>query len=897
MSLPGEDAPGFSQAFKGLTGHPPMRWQCRLFERMCVGDIPTALDLPTGLGKTSVMAIWYLARKAGALPRRMVYVVDRRAVVDQATEVAEKIKAECPDIRVSTLRGEHADNKKWLENPAAEAIVVGTVDMIGSRLLFEGYGVSRKMRPYHAGLFGADTLLVLDESHLVPPFERLLEQIAAQEGLGPRDAGDRNVIPRFHLLPLSATGRAREGKVFRLDGADHGDQIVSQRLHAKKRLGFVKTDAKLEIGLAGAAWALSDAGAKPVRILVYCNSREIADDTKDAIKRLAAGDKKAGIPKVEIEPELFVGARRVRERENAARKLKSLGFLSGSETQLEQSAFVIATSAGEVGVDLDADHMVMDLVPFERIVQRLGRVNRLGKGDARIVVVHEGEPEPKKPKEPTLVEKRAILAWRSLGLLEQLPADEDGCHDASPGALVALKEAHGEAVAAASTPEPLYPALTRALVDAWSMTSLAEHTGRPEVQPWLRGWIEDDEPQTTLVWRRYLPVRTEGGEATPREIAEFFDAAPPHLTEKLETQTNRVLECLLARAGKILGGLDKAKDKAADEAKEEAGAPPPLERQTIVAIALGRSDENIKAWSVDYLAKAKKNKRAKGDIERALWGATLILDARLGGLGDGGLLDKAADAVTTTADADEAWEKSVGFRVRSVAPDVSSKDADWHKPHDFDLRRDDEDNPLRLLRVEKYRDATVTEEDRALSPSNAQLLDDHQSCTADKATAIVGALGLEDGVATAIVLAARLHDEGKRAKRWQRAFSAQAGGIYAKTTGPLRPSILGGYRHEFGSLCYVEKNNEFGDLPDDLKDLVLHLVAAHHGRARPVIETDGCEDAPPSMLETRARDVALRFARLQKRWGPWGLAWLEALLRAADQQASRANDEKGKPNG
>jgi CRISPR-associated endonuclease/helicase Cas3 len=56
--------------------------------------------------------------------------------------------------------------------------------------------------------------------------------------------------------------------------------------------------------------------------------------------------------------------------------------------------------------------------------------------------------------------------------------------------------------------------------------------------------------------------------------------------------------------------------------------------------------------------------------------------------------------------------------------------------------------------------------------------------------------------------------------------------------------------------------------------------------------TTGCEDAPPSTLEGRGRDVALRFARLQKRWGPWGLAWWESLLRAADQQASRENDAR-----
>ena len=56
---------------------------------------------------------------------------------------------------------------------------------------------------------------------------------------------------------------------------------------------------------------------------------------------------------------------------------------------------------------------------------------------------------------------------------------------------------------------------------------------------------------------------------------------------------------------------------------------------------------------------------------------------------------------------------------------------------------------------------------------------------------------------------------------------------------------------------------------------------------RPVIGTGGCDDAPPSKLETRAREVALRFARLQRRWGPWALAWWESLLRAADQRASR----------
>jgi CRISPR-associated endonuclease/helicase Cas3 len=224
----------FADDFFLLTGHSrPMRWQCRLFARLIEGRVPAALDLPTGLGKTSVMAIWLLARvsaKADVLktiPRRLVYVVDRRAVVDQATQEAEKLRKALSGaaahlkeplglgggtLPISTLRGAYVGNRDWLDDPAATAIVVGTIDMIGSRLLFEGYGVSRRMRPYHAGLLGADALIVLDEAHLVPPFAHLLRTIEDDSSLWPVD---RTPVPRFIVLPLSATqreGAAEEGE-------------------------------------------------------------------------------------------------------------------------------------------------------------------------------------------------------------------------------------------------------------------------------------------------------------------------------------------------------------------------------------------------------------------------------------------------------------------------------------------------------------------------------------------------------------------------------------------------------------------------------------------------------------------------------------------------------------
>src|SRR3990170_5557077 len=205
----------------------PFPWQEELLRSFVRGCIPRSLDIPTGLGKTAVMALWLVARAHGApLPRRLVYVVDRRAVVDQATEAATELRGfvdRNPEVKerlglkdrslpISTLRGQYVDNKEWLQNPASLAIIVGTVDMIGSRLLFEGYGVSRKMRPYHAGLLGADSLVVLDEAHLVPPFERLLETVAdGSAAFGPPEEALRQIVPSFRLLSLSAgrSSRAR----------------------------------------------------------------------------------------------------------------------------------------------------------------------------------------------------------------------------------------------------------------------------------------------------------------------------------------------------------------------------------------------------------------------------------------------------------------------------------------------------------------------------------------------------------------------------------------------------------------------------------------------------------------------------------------------------------------
>lgn len=1010
----------FEQSFQALTGYRPLGWQSRLFEEhFALGTLPQAVDVPTGLGKTAVMALWLIARAQGALlPRRLVYVVDRRAVVDQATEFAVGLRQkldqpkasglksalglEDRSLPISTLRGQHADNREWLIDPSLPAIIVGTVDMIGSRMLFEGYGVSRGMRPYQAGLLGADALVLIDESHLVPPFEALLASIANDGRYGARKAADRDLVPAFRVLPLSATSRSGGASVFRLDERDYLNddgsvacQITHKRLTARKWLTTVEVEAgKLVATLAEQAWRLAfpeeksdgDVPAQASRIVVFCDRREDAERVKTELDKRAAPSKK-GQP-ARADTELLVGGRRVRERQLAAERLKALGFIAGSQMQLARPAFLVATSAGEVGVDLDADNMVCDLVTWERMVQRLGRVNRLGEGSAKVLVVlappkqpEISEPDPpgdaplEPPKPQSLPrsapaeERKALKAKYETRLKEykkQLRAHKERVEqyekqkrafdaawiphcefaarqgalsllqgDASPLALMNLaRRAAGdetvrEALRRGTSPVPLRPALTRPLVDAWAMTSLPEHAGRPEVQPWLRGWVDED-PQTGVVWRTHLPVRPAGQPtSTPGEIEAFFEAASPHVSELLETETFRVLEWLQQRAKWLLGrgrapsdaesGGDEAADvddgtnageETATGADDTAGESlaqrvQPLAGDALVGIVLTGAGKCERVLSLRDLA--ADDKKLQQTIEKVLAGRRLILDARFGGLSRDGLLDATADEGVASAD-DEAvtWIVSDGgrpvvpYRVRAggLTTDAEQVEAgEWHAAHVFVLERSAEGEPMRALLVQAWREAATTEDARATGP--AQTLKEHQSWAERRARALASRLGLPDDWANVLALAARLHDEGKRALRWQEAFSApHAGGPYAKTRGPIRQHRLEGYRHEFGSLPYAKADPALNGLPEELRDLVLHLIAAHHGYARPLIPVDGCDDAPPSKLQERAREVALRFARLQRRWGPWGLAWWEALLRAADQQASRENEERGrKPRG
>src|SRR5439155_16540487 len=63
-------------------------------------------------------------------------------------------------------------------------------------------------------------------------------------------------------------------------------------------------------------------------------------------------------------------------------------------------------------------------------------------------------------------------------------------------------------------------------------------------------------PISAIVWRTHLPVRN-GRQPTKKETEGFFEAAPPHTSELLETETHRVIEWLGKRG---LALMDRANE-------------------------------------------------------------------------------------------------------------------------------------------------------------------------------------------------------------------------------------------------------------------------------------------------------------------------------------------------
>ena len=888
----------FDIVFEQLTGNQPFPWQRDLYENwFSQGKFPDACTLPTGLGKTSVVAIWLLAlaKAPDQVPRRLVYVVNRRTVVDQTTNEAEKMRrnasaAGVPIPAISTLRGQFADNREWSADPSKPAIIVGTVDMIGSRLLFSGYGIGFKLKPLHAGFLGQDVLLIHDEAHLEKPFQDLIEAIECEQRGGRLDAqrrclgkGSRGSDFRsMRVMALTATPRGGE-RPFELtekernppDTIPDGPEplhVVWRRLRAKKSLALVAVadESVIVPKIVELAWKRGQEHPDSRVIIFVRQVKAVADVQK--------GLRAKKVPDTNIST--LTGTMRGLERNRQSNPRHEEGdpvfakFLSPPKpgepgwkvVPQPGTVYLICTAAGEVGVDISADHLVCDLTPFDSLAQRFGRVNRYGSGDARIDVVYEETPNEKKKDLP--YEQRRRLALQCL-------TDLHG--DASPHAISQLPLADR---IAAATPTPTVLPVSDILFDAWALTSIRGRLpGRPMVEVYLHGLSGWEPPETHVGWREEVGVITVrlSADHRPQDLLEDYPLKPHEL---LRDNSDRVLSSLK---------------------KLKAGGDTPV---WIVS-----DDDSVRATTLAEIRNAG---------QEGIEGKTVLLPPAAGGLSNAGMLDDSPGPVEdVAAEWFEDAEETVRRRVRRWSDDPKPEalpEMRLVREIDTTPEADEEGTPDETDQVEEANHATrkgrywrwyvrprSADDDGSKTFTAPVPWKDHTLQVMRDAERIADAL-LRDrpDLADALVLAAKCHDLGKRRDVWQRSIgNPRPTEWYAKSgrdpiTGNLwRPLELTKYRHEFGSLIDLldEKQayrSELGELPPDIQDLVLHLIAVHHGYGRPYFPDDRAFDPEPKgqNADAIAASVVQRFARLQRRYGRWGLAYLESLLRAADYAAS-----------
>lgn len=984
----------------------PFRWQTDLLaEILDRRSWPATVDVPTGLGKTSLIDLSvYLAGTLGEdhaelSRRRTFFAIDRRVVVDEAYEharqlgerlaqakhgtalhlVAEGLRSRmavvprhdlasnaAQPLVASRMRGGITWSWRWLERPDQPAVIVGTVDQLGSRFLFRGYGVSPRLRPIDAALVGTDSLIIIDEAHIAQPFVETLRW-AVDQDQGSLDLARPRIVTMSATQPMRS--EAPTAWSFAADLERHRDGEAARRLDAAKELYAVTVPSRRDPSEALAGYGVGaldiDRGVKAVGII--CNTvdraRRVVDEVRSKARALGDTD-------VEVNVRLLVG--RVRPVDGERIRNEVWDDLKVGRDRVEaRPTILVTTQTIEVGANLDFDALVTESAPLDALVQRLGRLNRLGRfegasrdgddaGAVSCVVVHHEDEQP-------LYGEARDKTWDWLATLvapskvsgRSLPPLEDGLPVSTRELRRRVEEIAD--VAALLVDPPRTPALFPQILDEWAMTYPAE-ASFADVAPFLHGRSEDTD-DVSLVWRADLPASTTGWQ-------EAVDRLPPVAAEQLSIPLRRFRRWLrgVAGAGEIadIPSVQIAEDESPDVAQE------------------GVTDEFGLVWSGPeagfvYSFRTLANRVRPGDV--------VVLRSSVGGCDDEGWAPDSDWTVTDVAEvADDRaivrvhprtlptlidrgrgpWAglrpfaagggeqleqllEGAFLRLASCATDelddetelvVAELRARGFWPEDLLVSRVVGEQPVVLgvrgvgravyARLSSRSGAanTSTNDARGYGSDGASdgdpgsssivhgqvLLEDHLAAVEQRARGFAKRLGISDLLQEAVAEAARAHDLGKWDPRFQTMLHGgdpAAADVAVADEAPLAKSGMDpadrrsvraafrasglprGYRHEVGSAQAVAGVAE--RLGADVQtELVQHLVASHHGYARPLFPAVSDEEGQPFRIVTSEDSVLAdptasvdfahpdRFSTLSAAYGHWGLALLETIVRLAD---------------
>ena len=1006
------DAGAFEEFFRAVHGFSPFPWQKDLVRQVLNrGEWPSLVDVPTGMGKTAMldMSLFVLAataHRAGSDRlgrRRCFFVVDRRIVVDEAhahatklvraltasvdgvvSQVAEALRSLAPDageplVSVTRMRGGVSWASAWLDRPDRPAIVLGTVDQVGSRLFFRGYGASPRRAPIDAALVGTDSLLMVDEAHLSRALLRTVRSAQARDVLGVP-------VPGLAVVQLSATGdKAPDAWGFDLDVDAHRSVDTAwRRLTAPKTLRCLEATKSTEKAMVDAVvdsvHALASLGGWPPTALVVCNTVDRARAVYAELHARTSARKEH----LDADCDLLIGrCRPVSRAEVQQRVLERFG---SERSRRDRPAILVATQTVEVGVNLDVDALVTESASWDALVQRFGRLDRLGHladrvpgGTATVVVVHDGKadgPVYGKPRDNTW---RRLVEMSSQGLdVSPLSCRElalAGDDDLPEGGFV--RQA-GES-----------PVLMAPILDAWVQTAPAPMVD-PPVQPFLHGF-DSGSAAVQVAWRDCL---VEDDVASDDDV-EFFDAAADNLLTEVPVRTDEVVEVPFIAVRRWMEGqvpgevadiegaevadpparakaqrrpfralVWRADDTGADERSKSSGSWCWIDAEKLrpgdqIVVPCQRGGHDQFGWSPAEPSVVDVSEVASFSRGRGVGALRLDhkLADRLGLVGEAhdkltGLIDEIRHSGDESRDSTVVSEEIVQA-IRRGLPAEPAKD--WSDDHWHVLRRWLESSPSlvevidpsavqlatenptviqRLLKSkivpgkDQYRDADqigvggdadqvgVDDDEVAASSGSDErvTLKKHLDAVGVRAQTIAEAIGLPDDLVRVLRDAARWHDLGKCERRFQvmlhggDVIEAEVAdeplaksGMDPSDRGAFRRAAVAsglprGARHEAWSATLVEKALQDGH--DGDTDLLLHLVASHHGHARPwlplVVDDRPTQirvdiDGTPVEVwsgETVSLGHPTRFARLNRHYGRWGLALLESIVRCADQTVS-----------
>ncbi|MGY3056838.1 CRISPR-associated endonuclease/helicase Cas3 [Streptomyces sp. TE3672] len=996
-----EEFPGFVQEIRG---HRPFPWQTAYLHQVADTGIWPDLDIPTGLGKTSIIDIWafllawqHTTSTRRTVPLRLFFVVDRRLVVDQAHDSARtlqhaldtahphpgavagrvadslrELSATGTALECVRMRGGTDWASRWLRSPAQPAVITSTVDQYGSRLLFRGYHTSPRMRPIDAALCGTDALLAVDEAHIALPLLTTATDCAAYQATATHPAfADRAV----KVVSLSATASAGiERPRLAITDADRAHPVAGRRLGAQRRPTLL--DAS---GAKDTATAFAHAAELSLDTLLPVVERPVIGVVANTI-RTARTTHQLLSQRQDIDALLLTGRSRGLDRERLLASPPVTELLTGVSADRAKPLVVVATQTVEVGIDISFAGLITENASLAALIQRLGRLDRTGDLHLAPAIVIRTSTETDESSIPVYGEA-AEHTWN--WLTAQTPA-----HPASGLEQAALTKALPDGLllnpltlpgllantdtTLLNVAPPRIPVVHRTLLDSWTRTSPAPVPDQSPA-PFLHG-LDTTPEDVHVLWRADL--QDTEGQPDFDQWTNRMRQIPPHPAETVAIPATQ-LRRFLTRAP----GTDDTNDLESTPHTQEPAPVKKNKKRPPMLPALAY-DQDQGEWTPVTEANGIRP------------GTTVVLPSHYGGhdtygwtgtphqpvtdLGDFPPTTTAptridAPPLTLLADGDDALTstltKTITQAIDLLRTEEQEETATVHDlldtlldhlhPHTgnpyADLAHDrltrlrtvthwtveptgrtesrghvvlDPDEPSRLLLIPPHPPQGHTEQGTGTSDESADAssltrpvpLSRHSQAVADRTAALATALTLPTDLIDTLRTAGHAHDTGKSHSRFQCMLCAgdqllaeslpepraKSGMDPADHTARRRAARLAQWdpemRHEaLSALAVTTWLNTQPDHPHgNDEDLLIHLVAAHHGHARPLLPpvTDPspqpvtCTMPDHQQITINSADMGAdwngpdRFHALNRHYGPWGLALLEAVLRLADMACS-----------